>query len=68
MRRRKQQRLPQVAGSRESSRTQQQAQQATARANYAELLLQQEKERSQRLAGQLRSLGIQQSKSNNHLW
>lgn len=38
---------------------QQQAQQATARANDAELLLQQERERSQRLAEQLRSLGIE---------
>ncbi|MBF1991273.1 Uma2 family endonuclease [Fischerella thermalis] len=41
---------------------QQQAQQATARANDAELLLQQERERSQRLAEQLRSLGIEPDK------
>lgn len=41
---------------------QQQAQQATARANDAELLLQQQRERSQRLAEQLRSLGIEPDK------
>lgn len=41
---------------------QQQAQQATARANDAELLLQQQRERSQRLAEQLRSLGIKPDK------
>ncbi|BAZ67922.1 hypothetical protein NIES4106_26790 [Fischerella sp. NIES-4106] len=47
----------------QAQQAQQQAQQAQARANDTELLLEQERQRSQRLAEQLRSLGIEP----NHL-
>jgi hypothetical protein len=50
------------AAQQQAKQAQQQAQQAQARANDTELLLEQERLRSQRLAEQLRSLGIEPDK------